>query len=315
MEKHMSDCAKRSCWFFQGFFFPTLCRVVFLTNLKGSSFCSPLIFYMYILSTAVFSEWGLCFQSVMLHNLCVVSMWFIRRPTCSFKKIDQKNDKLIMFSICCATHECDSTETNLQPSSCSVKSAAAVIAQLFEEMFSPTLDISWARQIFVSFLKWQIQLHLKQWADVLNYRPGQSRTRWKYMLKKFAACLSTLFVFCRNNLHLFLFFFFQFQHLPSATFPPKTFLRQLSLCPHHPISWNVKKLCRQNVSSWGLSVCDESGLFCWSGWRRELWAFGRQLLRPWDVLRKIVGRETRKRAFISLPILPFCGRVGDPMPG
>ena len=111
-----------------------------------------------------------------------------------------------MFSICCATHECDSTETNLQPSSCSVKSAAAVIAQLFEEMFSPTLDISWARQIFVSFLKWQIQLHLKQWADVLNYRPGQSRTRWKYMLIKFAACLSTLFVFCRNNLHLFSFF-------------------------------------------------------------------------------------------------------------
>ena len=112
-----------------------------------------------------------------------------------------------MFSICCATLECDSTETNLQPSSCSVKSAAAaVIAQLFEEMFSPTLDISWARQIFVSFLKWQIQLHLKQWADVLNYRPGQSQTRWKYMLKKFAACLSTLFVFCRNNLHLFSFF-------------------------------------------------------------------------------------------------------------
>ena len=56
-----------------------------------------------------------------------------------------------MFSICCATHECDSTETNLQPSSCSVKSAAAaVIAQQFEEMFSPTLDISLERVRYLS---------------------------------------------------------------------------------------------------------------------------------------------------------------------
>ena len=58
-----------------------------------------------------------------------------------------------MFSICCATHECDSTETNLQPSSCSVKSVAAVIAQQFEEMFSPTLDISLELVRFLSPFK------------------------------------------------------------------------------------------------------------------------------------------------------------------
>ena len=141
-------------------------------------------------------------------------------------------------------------------------------------------------------------------------------TCWKSLRLACQPCLSFAGTTCT-----FSPFSTRLQHLPSATFP-KIFLRQLSLCLlfsvqcwHLPISWNVKKLCRQNVSSWGLSVCDESGLFCWSGWRRELWAFGRQLLRPWDVLRKIVGRETRKRAFILLPILPFCGRVGDPMLG
>ena len=135
-----------------------------------------------------------------------------------------------MFSICCATHECDSTETNFQLSSCSFQvCSSSDCSTIWRNVFSHSGHLSWARQIFVSFLKRQMQLHLKQWADVLNYRPGQSRTRWKYMLIKFAACLSILFVFCRNNLHLFSFFHLSpvptpaICHFPSKNISQTTF--------------------------------------------------------------------------------------------
>ena len=101
------------------------------------------------------------------------------------------------------------------------------------------------------------------------------------MLIKFATCLSSLFVFCRNNLHLLFFSFLLslfinsmasfllWKHF-SHNFHFFFFSAYILSAPSNIIeAW---KLCRQSISSGGLSVSDESGLFRWSEWQQELWA-------------------------------------------
>ena len=143
-------------------------------------------------------------------------------------KWNNKIDKLIMFSIYCVLPQCvfnllcnawmwfnwdqlAAFQLHRQVcSSSSNSSSSSDCSTVWRNVFSHSVlsssDICWLSKMTNA-------------TSLTNYRPGRSRIRWKYMLIKFATWLSTLFVFCRNNLHLLLFSFFHSSPVPPAYFP------------------------------------------------------------------------------------------------